>query len=67
MTFRHAKHPIPAHCAEPDYLSDGAYVSHDGMQVWVSADREGGLHAVALDETALRRLVAYAEKIGLLA
>lgn len=65
MTQRHATHPIPEGNLEPDYLGDGAYVSHDGEQVWISADREDSFHAVALDGGALQQLITYAKKIGL--
>lgn len=60
----HPDHPIPLGCHDPEYLSDGAYVSHDGMTVWVSCDRDGVLHAVALDAAAIRELVRYAKRVG---
>lgn len=64
MTDRDAQHPIPAGNTDGDHLGDGAYVSHDGYQIWVSCDRERGLEAVALDRHAIEALVGYAKRIG---
>lgn len=42
------------------HLGDGAYVSHDGWQFDLSAERPGGTHHVYLEPGALVALVAYA-------
>lgn len=61
---RDPEHPIPAGNVAGRYLNDGAYASHDGTAVWVSCDRDDGLHAVALDLDALAALVRYARGLG---
>lgn len=66
MSPRDPLHPIPLGNYDPDYLSDGIYVSHDGEQVWLSVDREGTLEAIALDGPGLQALIHYATKVGLL-
>ncbi len=63
MTARHKDHPIPANCAEPLHLGDGAYVSHDGYQLWISCDREFGFHAVAVEVGAVDQLVDYVKRV----
>lgn len=48
-----------------EHLGDGAYVGHDGYQVWVWAS--DGVHdssPVALDRLAIGRLAAYARQKG---
>lgn len=57
---------IPPGNQQGEHLGDGAYVSHDSFQIWVSAQRDGRLHAVALDALAIQNLVEYAKRIGLL-
>lgn len=70
MPARHFDHPIPADCRDPEYLSDGAYASHDGEMIWISCDRHDGgqrtegFEAVALDRTAIEQLVLYAARMG---
>lgn len=64
--LRDPDHPIPTGNVQPVHLGDGAYASHDSMYVWVSADRGGQFHAVALDVAALSALVEYAKRMGLL-
>lgn len=66
MTARDRDIPIPVGNVQPNYLGDGAYVSRDSFQIWVSADRDGQLHAVALDALAIQSLVAYAKRVGLM-
>lgn len=66
MTQRHHEHPIPADCWGPEHLGDGAYVSHDSFQIWVSADRDGRLEAIALDGFAIENLVKYAKAKGMI-
>lgn len=52
---------------DAEYLSDGAYVSRDSVnQLWVSCERHGRCEAVCLDAQALRQIVEYAKKIGLM-
>lgn len=60
---RHPDHPIPLGNAQPEHLGDGAYVSHDGYGIWVSCDREDGLHAVCLEQTAVEELATYLKKV----
>jgi len=48
-----------------EYLGDGAFVDHDDIQLWVSADHAGRTHDVALGPNELRNLVQYARKLGI--
>lgn len=61
---RDHEHPIPKGNVKPAYLSDGAYVSNDGMSIWISADRDTQFHAVALDFDAITALARYAKQLG---
>lgn len=47
-----------------EYLGDGAYVDHDDTQIWVSAERGGRPHEVALGLDELSKLVRYAKRLG---
>lgn len=46
-----------------DYLGDGVYVRFDGYQIWVSADRYGMLHEVALEPAVFEKLRQYVESL----
>lgn len=50
---------------DPVYLGDGAYASYDGYQLWVGANHHTS-RLVALDASALRALLTYAERRGIL-
>jgi hypothetical protein len=41
------------------YLADGVYAGHDGYQLWLMTNRDGSVHAIALDNSALAALLAY--------
>lgn len=45
---------------ESTHLGDGAYADFDGYYWWLSAEREGRVHLVALEPSALLNLVAKA-------
>lgn len=66
MTARDYDHPIPAGNMRPVYLGDGAYASHDHSQIWISAERDNRLHAIALDASAIQMLISYAKQIGMI-
>lgn len=34
---------------DASYLSDGVYAAHDGYQMWLLAERDGRVHAIALE------------------
>lgn len=57
---------IPAGCIDGEHVGDGAYVSNDGYQIWVSTNRDGRLEAVALDAGAIEEIVGYAKRKGLM-
>jgi hypothetical protein len=44
---------------DPRHLGDGAYASHDGYHIWVSADRDGITHCVAFEPGLIQELVRY--------
>jgi hypothetical protein len=46
------------------YLTDGVYVDHDDMQMWLSAERDGKLHEIAVDHNVLNALLNYARRLG---
>jgi hypothetical protein len=45
------------------HLGDGCYVWHDGFQFWIGAERSSGWHVVALEDSVLSALIAYARRI----
>jgi hypothetical protein len=47
-----------------DYLGDGLYVSFDGMYIILSAERENGIHWVAIEPPQIHELVGYFKKIA---
>ena len=49
--------------ATPTYLGDGVYASFDGYQIWLRAERENGIHKIALEPPVVRALVAFADRI----
>lgn len=50
----------PSH--EAYYIGDGVYVTFDGYQLWVWAERANGWHRVALEPAVLRELNDYAQR-----
>ncbi len=56
---------------EDTYLGDGVYASFDGYQVWLDLRAQGfsfpttpsGHQGIALDETVLKALYEYVERI----
>lgn len=40
----------------PRYLGDGVYASFDGYHIWLTTQREGGEHLIALDYDVLASL-----------
>lgn len=46
------------------YIGDGVYASHDGYHIWLSTDREGGTHSIALDPYVYRALIDYHDSIA---
>ena len=47
-----------------DYLGDGLYVSYDGFNFWLRAERDGMTHEVALDPYVVQALLEYLQKLG---
>jgi hypothetical protein len=45
------------------HLGDGAYVHSDGYYLWVTTDRGGVEHRVALEPSAFIALVEYAVRL----
>ena len=41
------------------YLGDGLYASYDGEYIWLSCERDGGEHRVALDASTLAEFERY--------
>lgn len=46
-----------------EYLEDGVYIHHDGCQIWLTTMRENGEHQIALEPTAVDKLIQYRERI----
>jgi hypothetical protein len=44
------------------YLADGVYIGHDGYQIWLTAERDGMVHKIALDADTLAALYRYAQQ-----
>lgn len=44
---------------QPTYLGDGLYAQFDGLQVWLHASRDDGVHRVALDPAVFGCLLHY--------
>jgi hypothetical protein len=63
--------PIPRFIEEhsltaAEYLADGVYVAHEGWQLWLLTERDGVVHNIALEPTAIVALLDYAQRVGLL-
>ena len=44
---------------DKNYLGDGVYASHDGYQIWLTVERSGGWHRIALEPTVFEALIRY--------
>ena len=44
------------------YIGDGVYASHDGYQIWLSTERDGFQHRIALESETLAGLFSYVEQ-----
>lgn len=49
-----------------EYLGDGLFASFDGYAIQLRAPREGGDHWVELERPALKQLIVYAIRVGML-
>jgi len=49
-----------------DYLGDGLYVSYDGYNFWLRADRGELTHEVALDPHVVNALLQYWRDLGVI-
>jgi hypothetical protein len=47
------------------HLGDGVYASFDGYQIWLAANHHEN-KVIALEPEVLVRLIAYAERVGIL-
>lgn len=41
------------------YLADGVYARHDGLQLWLRAERDGRMHEIAIDDECYAALTRY--------
>ena len=48
---------------DTQHLGDGAFVGHDGFQLWLGSNHHENM-TVALDRCAFESLVLYAAKLG---
>lgn len=48
---------------EKTYLGDGLYANFDGFHIFLYAERENGIHFVALDPDVFDELVNYRDQI----
>ena len=48
---------------DKQYLADGVYADHDSTQIWLSTERFGKLHEIAIDDAVWQQLVMYRQKI----
>lgn len=56
--------PLLSQLLDAKYLGDGAYIGHDGFQVWIIAhDGYRVTEAVALDEIASKGVVEYFKRL----
>jgi hypothetical protein len=46
-----------------EYLGDGVYIHHDSYQVWLTTERDGFRHAIALELGLPQAVVAYEKRI----
>lgn len=46
-----------------DYLGDGVYAEFDGYHIWLSAERDGFTHRIAIEAQVLDSLVSYALRV----
>lgn len=46
-----------------EYIGDGVYVDFDGYQIWLSTDRGGVTHEIALEPSLLKALDHYRERL----
>ena len=45
------------------YLGDGVYATFDGYQIWLSTEREQGMHRIALEPSTMNALTGYADRV----
>jgi hypothetical protein len=45
------------------YLGDGVYASFDGYQIWLSTERDGRSHKIAIEPEVLHAINAYEKHI----
>jgi hypothetical protein len=41
------------------YVGDGLYASHDHYHIWISTERENGIHSVALEPAVFREMLRF--------
>ena len=46
------------------YIGDGVYASHDGYHIWLTTERDGGEHSIALEPPVLDALFGRASQFG---
>lgn len=46
-----------------EHIGDGAYLGHDGYQLWLAAERENGWHMVAVEFGTGKTITDYETKI----
>lgn len=52
--------------SDMDYLGDGVYAGHDGIQVWLTVNDHRNEPLVALEPKVLESLIRYAKRVGIL-
>ena len=45
------------------YLGDGVYARFDGYHIWLSTERDGGTHEVALEPEVFANLTQYEARL----
>jgi hypothetical protein len=45
------------------YIGDGVYASFDGWHVWLRTERDGALHAIALEPLVFDSLLQFYKKV----
>ena len=48
---------------DKEYLGDGLYACHDGYNIWLSTERDGREHAVALEPEVIAALNDYVARL----
>jgi len=49
---------------EKRYIGDGVYASFDGYQIWLTTERDGRTHSIALEAETFDALIQYQKDLA---